>query len=111
MRSMTLMPVSSISTPVLCSVNEGGARWIGAEPRPSGSGPSSSIGVPRTLKMRPRTPLPTGTEIGAPVFFTAWPRRRPSVHVHGDGADGVLTEVLGDLEGEVVVLIVDRGVR
>ena len=28
--------------------------------------------------MRPSVPLPTGTEIGAPVLFTFMPRRRPS---------------------------------
>ena len=28
--------------------------------------------------MRPSVPLPTGTEIGAPVEFTFMPRRRPS---------------------------------
>jgi len=28
--------------------------------------------------MRPSVPLPTGTEIGAPVLFTVMPRRRPS---------------------------------
>jgi len=29
--------------------------------------------------MRPSVPLPTGTEICAPVFFATWPRTRPSV--------------------------------
>ena len=43
------------------------------------TGPASSTGLPITLRMRPRTPRPTGTEIGTPVFVTGMPRTRPSV--------------------------------
>jgi hypothetical protein len=43
------------------------------------SGPASSTGSPMTLMMRPSVPRPTGTEIGAPVSLTFWPRTRPSV--------------------------------
>jgi len=56
--------------------------------------------------------------MGSPEFFTGCPRRRPSLPaaqavggVHRDGADRVLTEVERNLEGEVVVAVVDRGVR
>ena len=42
-------------------------------------GPSSSTGWPVTFKMRPSVAGPTGTEMGAPVFFTDTPRDRPSV--------------------------------
>ncbi len=40
---MTLMPVSKISTSVLCSTNSGGARWMGIETSAS-MGPASSTG-------------------------------------------------------------------
>ena len=39
----------------------------------------SSIGVPSTSMMRPSVALPTGTEIGAPVFLAIRLRLRPSV--------------------------------
>src|SRR5580693_7643439 len=42
-------------------------------------GPRSSIGSPITLMMRPSVSGPTGTEIGAPVSMTSWPRTRPSL--------------------------------
>src|SRR3712207_285622 len=32
-----------------------------------------------TFRMRPSVPLPTGTEMPAPVSTTSWPRTRPSV--------------------------------
>src|SRR5204863_5562541 len=77
MRSITLMPVSSSSTEGESSSNLGAVRWI--ERRSSLlMGPASSIGRPSTSMMRPSVPLPTGTEIGAPVPFTFMPRRRPS---------------------------------
>ena len=44
----------------------------------AGIGPASSTGSPMTFMMRPRVPAPTGTEIGAPVSVTSWPRTRPS---------------------------------
>ncbi len=76
-RSITLMPVSSSSTEGLNSSNLGAARWI--ERRSSLlMGPASSMGRPSTSMMRPSVPLPTGTEIGAPVPRTFMPRLRPS---------------------------------
>src|SRR6266571_8704153 len=78
MRSMTLMPVSRISTLACCSDTGGAWRWIGHRVTPSGAG-SSSIGAPITLNMRPRVSTPTGTEIGVPVATTTSPRRKPSV--------------------------------
>src|SRR5919112_4932784 len=44
----------------------------------AGMGPASSTGSPMTFMMRPSVPAPTGTEIGAPVSVTGWPRTRPS---------------------------------
>src|SRR3712207_2073585 len=44
----------------------------------AGTGPASSTGSPMTFMMRPSVPAPTGTEIGAPVSVTGWPRTRPS---------------------------------
>src|SRR5580704_3732793 len=78
MRSMTLIPVSRISTFACCSETGGAGLWIGQRVTPSGDG-SSSIGAPITLNMRPRVSTPTGTEIGLPVACTGSPRRKPSV--------------------------------
>src|SRR6267142_1398037 len=78
MRSMTLIPVSRISTFACCSDTGGAGRWIGHRVMPSGAG-SSSIGAPITLNMRPSVSTPTGTEIGPPVALTGSPRRKPSV--------------------------------
>ncbi len=75
---MTLMPVSNISTFTDWSVNLGAGRWMGRVSL-AVTTPASSIGLPTTLRMRPRTAAPTGIEMGAPVFFTCWPRTRPSV--------------------------------
>ncbi len=78
MRSMTLIPVSRISTFACCSDTGGAGRWMGQRVAPSGAG-SSSMGAPMTLNRRPRVSTPTGTEIGAPVAITLSPRRKPSV--------------------------------
>src|SRR6267142_3766762 len=78
MRSMTLIPVSRISTLACCSDTGGAGRWIGHRVIPSGAG-SSSIGAPITLNMRPSVSTPTGTEIGPPVARAGSPRRKPSV--------------------------------
>jgi hypothetical protein len=51
--------------------------WI-ARYASAGTGPASSTGSPITFMMRPSVPAPTGTEIGAPVSRTGWPRTRPS---------------------------------
>ena len=67
-------------------------------------GPASSTGSPMTFMMRPSVSSPTGTEIGGPVSVTSWPRTRPSVDVHGDGAHGVLAEMLGDFEHQAVAV-------
>src|SRR5712692_58232 len=78
MRSMTLIPVSRISTFACCSDTGGAARWMGHRKVPSGAG-SSSMAAPMTLNRRPSVSGPTGTEIGAPVAITLSPRRKPSV--------------------------------
>src|ERR1700686_3176040 len=78
MRSMTLIPVSRISTFACCSETGGAGRWIGHRVTPSGEG-SSSIGAPITLNMRPRVSTPPGTEIGLPAASPGSPRRKPSV--------------------------------
>src|ERR1700728_2478824 len=53
MRSITLMPVSNISSWVDCSSNAGAWRWMGRCTLAL-TGPSSSTGWPRTLSTRPR---------------------------------------------------------
>src|ERR1700694_3158692 len=77
-RSMTLIPVSRISTLGCCSDSGGASRWIGHRFVPAGLG-SSSIAFPITLKRRPSVSTPTGTEMGEPVACTGSPRRIPSV--------------------------------
>ncbi len=67
------------------------------------TGPRSSTGSPVTLKMRPRTPSPTGTEIGAPVAVTVMPRLRPSRAAHRDRAHPAFAEVLLHFEDELGV--------
>jgi len=47
--------------------------------------------------MRPSTPLPTGTEMGPPVFLTGWPRIRPSVASIAMQRAVFLAQVLGHL--------------
>ncbi len=75
---MTLMPVSNDSIFTDWSTNFGGERWMG-EKCLALTGPRSSTGSPITLRMRPRTSLPTGIWIGAWVLITSMPRTRPSV--------------------------------
>jgi hypothetical protein len=86
-RSTTLMPVTSTSASVDCSVNSGGSVWMGIFFTPS-MGPRSSRGSPVTFMMRPRVPGPTGTRMGPPVSTTSVPRTRPSVPVTVTGKRG-----------------------
>jgi hypothetical protein len=55
-----------------------------------------STGSPVTLKMRPSTPSPTGTVIGAPVSVIAMPRTRPSTEDIAMARTTPLAEVLLD---------------
>ena len=71
-------------------------------------GPPSSTGSPITFRMRPSVFSPTGTLMPAPVSMASWPRNEPLGGVHGDAANGVLTQVLRDLHHQVPLLIVDR---
>jgi len=75
---MTLMPVSKASIFTFWSTRVGGGWWMGSR-FTAFTGPRSSTGSPMTLRIRPSTSLPTGTEMGAPRFFTCIPRVRPSV--------------------------------
>ena len=77
-RSMTLIPVSSTSVSVACSLTGGAGRWIGSRTSDSIL-PLPSIGSPMTFIIRPRVPFPTGTVIGPPVSLTSVPRTSPSV--------------------------------
>ena len=78
-RSITLMPVSKISTFEERSLKSGGSRWIGQRSLPAGGDSLPSTGSPSTFQTRPSVTSPTGTEIGAPVSTTAVPRAMPSV--------------------------------
>jgi hypothetical protein len=79
------------------------------------TGPGSSIGSPMTFMMRPSVSSPTGTEIGEPVSVTFLAAHQAFGRVHGDGAHGVLAEVLGHLEHQALAVVVglervqDRG--
>ena len=77
-RSITLIPVSKISVSVDWSVNFGASRCIGHFSFVFTS-PFWSIGWPITFIILPKVSGPTGTLIGAPVFWTASPLFRPSV--------------------------------
>src|SRR5213082_1469104 len=57
--------------------------------------------------IRPRVPLPTGTEIGAPVACTARPRFKPSEE-HMAGAHHTVPQLLLHLERQVHVLELQR---
>ena len=77
-RSITLIPVSSISLPVVCEVSGGESLCIESFSLPSTAG-LPSIALPVTSNILPRTLSPTGTDIGAPVAVTSLPRESPSV--------------------------------
>ena len=78
MRSMTLIPVSNISSLVLCSSSGGGSRWMEYFFAAS-TGPIWSTGPPMTLSTRPSVPSPTGTSMGPSRSKAVMPRARPSV--------------------------------
>ena len=61
-------------------MNEGDFLWIGNFVSIE-TGPISSTGSPKTLKIRPRVALPTGTLIASPKSATDIPLFRPSVDV------------------------------
>ncbi len=66
-----------------------------------------------TLNTLPLVTSPTGTVIGPPVSRTSWPRTSPSVGLQGDGANEVVTEVLCNLERDLVCVVTDgdRGLQ
>jgi hypothetical protein len=76
-RSITLMPVSKISTFADSSPKAGGSRWIGQRSPVAAGFPST--GSPITFQTRPSVSSPTGTEIGWPVSTISVPRESPSV--------------------------------
>ena len=59
-----------------------------------------------TFMMRPSVLGPTGTRICEPVAVTLLATGQAVSRVHGDRADDVLAEVLGDLEHQALALIV-----
>ena len=71
-KSITLIPVSKSSILIV----HHSLALHGESPKCClcSTGPASSIGRPKTSMIRPRVPLPTGTEIGAPVLLTGRPR-------------------------------------
>src|SRR5215470_15260873 len=76
-RSMTLIPVSSISVLPSSWSNRGGLRWIGQRGA-SAAWPGLSRQSPSTLNTWPLTTSPTGTAIAWPESATVAPRTRPS---------------------------------
>ena len=77
-RSITLIPVSKISFESESSTYSGGFLWIGSLSL-VGMSPFMSMGSPRTFIILPKVGSPTGTLIGALVFFALRPLLRPSV--------------------------------
>ncbi len=73
------MPVCSISVLLSSSSNFGGSRWIGQRSVTVNVEASSLRQSPVTFHTRPLVTSPTGTLMGAPVSYTAEPRRMPSV--------------------------------
>ena len=78
-RSMTLMPVSRISTAGCCWSKAGAFRWMGQRAASSASGWPPSMTSPNTLNMRPSVTVPTGTCRPWPPASAAIPRARPSL--------------------------------
>ena len=74
-----MIPVSNISSELLCSSRVGAERWMGWRFCTFAKGPRSSTGSPMTLRTRPRVGRPTGTVMGAPVSVAFIPRTMPSV--------------------------------
>ena len=77
-RSITLMPVSKISTSDDWSAKLGGVRWISQCVSFSRWSSMSSIVSPVTLNRRPSVFSPTGTEMEPPVAVTGISFARPS---------------------------------
>ena len=102
---MTLMPVTRIAASVDWSTKGGASAWIGAD-MSLPIGPRSSIGSPMTFMIRPSVLGPTGTRICEPVALTVLAAGEAVGRVHGDGADDILAEVLGDLEHQAVAAVV-----
>ena len=97
------MPVTRIALSVDWSTNSGASAWIGIVVSAL-TGPRSSIGSPMTLRMRPKRRRADGDadlRAGVGDFL---PADEAVGGVHRDGADGVLAEVLRDLEDEAAVL-------
>ena len=78
MRSITLMPVSSMSFVATISVNLG-ELWCIGHLSSDAIGPPPSIGCPVTFIILPSVPGPTGTEIGPPVSTASIPLDSPCV--------------------------------
>ena len=70
------------------------------------TGPASSTGSPMTFMMRPSVSSPTGTEIGAAGVRHRLAADQALGGVHGDGAHGVLAEMLRDLEHQAAAVVV-----
>ena len=56
--------------------------------------------------MRPSVPSPTGTAIGLAGVDDLLAAHQAFGDVHGDGAHGVLAEMLGDFEHQAVAMVV-----
>ena len=105
------MPVSNISTLVRLLGELREARGESATRFPQHRWRArSSTGSPMTLMMRPST-FADGHGDGLAGVLHGHAAGEAVGGVHRDAADDILTKVLGDLEGEVVrLLVVDEGV-
>ena len=78
-RSMTLMPVSSISVFDSSWSKAGALRWISQRSLISSEPAGTSSVSPRAFHTWPLVMSPTGTAMARPVSTTGAPRTRPSV--------------------------------
>jgi hypothetical protein len=97
------MPVTRISASVDCSTKAGRRLVDGAE-REVGTGPASSIGSPMTLRMRPSVSTHRNRDrlAGVGHFLAA---NEAFGRVHGDGAHGVLAQMLRNFENQAVAVV------
>ena len=82
-----------------------GGGWAGTSS--ASTGPRSSTGSPTTLRMRPSTSLADRHHDGRAGVLDRHAAHQTVGGVHGDAADGVLAQVLRDLDDQVVGLVVD----
>ena len=105
---MTLMPVWNISVLDSSWSNAGALRWIGQRSVISIFSPGLALSrSPVAFQTWPLVTSPTGTLMPSPVSRDGQAADQAVGRLHRDGAHGVVTDVLGDLEDEGARLAVE----